>query len=278
MKRVIIIILLSGSLFASAQKGSWTVGLYSGVQGQITTAFEQKPLIAIDETGEYIGGYHRTITRTMHRIYSPPAELAVRYNITDNFSVSSGIGYANYLLQWKYKKREQGVGDVMDRFLLNTYWCETSIQIPCAFRYDIRLKNMGFSIFHKLGLYMDFSVTSDYHYSDNHRGLPVDYNDKTYNFVFESRDELFSDNRKFNLLINAGVGFAYQFKSGLGLSLSGEYNIGTMRVKTFNYHLQLKPPDTDIVDYEFNYWIHNRNEYWNVLLGVTYTFKQKKKE
>jgi hypothetical protein len=74
------------------------------------------------------------------------------------------------------------------------------------------------------------------------------------------------------------MGFAYQFKSGVGISLSGEYSVGTMRSESFNYNLQLKDPITNIVEYEYDYWIYNSNEYWNVLLGISYTFKKKNKE
>ncbi|MCL2131243.1 MAG: hypothetical protein FWH36_02120 [Lentimicrobiaceae bacterium] len=276
-KHIITFVLLGGSVFASAQKNTWTVGLYTGMQGQLTTAVERHyTLKIVEETGETVNiDLWHTDIRTMNRIYSPPAELAVRYNVTDNFSVSSGIGYANYFSQWKPPKYNTWI---MDEFAFNAYYRRISVQIPCNLRYDVRLKNTGFSVFSKLGLYMDFSIASYYQHRDNHKELdfPVVYNGEAYNPVFETMHAAPMNNRKFNLLINAGVGIAYQFKSGLGLSLSGEYSVGTMRSEKFNYHLQLKDPDTDIVDYEFDYWIHNRNEYWNVLFGITYAFKQKK--
>jgi hypothetical protein len=51
-----------------------------------------------------------------------------------------------------------------------------------------------------------------------------------------------------------------------------------MRAEQLRYELQLKNPETGIVEYGFDYVISNRNEYWNVLLGFTYTFKQKNKQ
>ncbi|MDR0603802.1 MAG: hypothetical protein LBG80_05810, partial [Bacteroidales bacterium] len=41
-KRMVIIVLLGGTLFVSAQKNTWTIGLYSGLQGQINTLINQE--------------------------------------------------------------------------------------------------------------------------------------------------------------------------------------------------------------------------------------------
>ena len=41
-KQIIIIALLVGSLFASAQQNTWTLGLYTGAQGQIITSVKQE--------------------------------------------------------------------------------------------------------------------------------------------------------------------------------------------------------------------------------------------
>ena len=280
--QIIIIVLLCGSLFASAQKNTWTIGFYTGLQVQMLTSIERTyTLGTIDATtGGYIhfDSWHKS-KRTINNISSPPVELTVQYNITDNFSVSSGLGYANYRSQWKAWWRQRHQGFVMERFSLNTYLRRVSIQVPCNLRYNIQIKNTGFSIFPKLGFYLDFSVKSYYYLEDNYydSSLPVDYHDRKYDYVFETCHSLPMNNRKVNLLINAGVGLLYQFKTGIGLSLSGEYNVGTMRSEGFNYNLKLKDPATNLREYEFDYIVYNRNEYWNVLLGVTYTFKKKEK-
>jgi hypothetical protein len=188
-KLIIIIVLLGGSLFVSAQKSSWTIGLYSGMQIQLLTSIERNyTLGTIDEaTGTYVYfDTWNTDKRTINRIYAPPMELMVRYNITDNFSVSSGIGYANYISQWKPRYSDLHV--MNSPFALNTYWRKVSIQIPCNLRYDIRLKNTGFSIFPKLGLSVDFSANSYYHKSDIAFDtlISVNYMDKAYSPVFKT--------------------------------------------------------------------------------------------
>jgi len=80
------------------------------------------------------------------------------------------------------------------------------------------------------------------------------------------------------LLVNTGIGISYRLKSGIGFSLSGEYNVGFLRLQYLSFRSQIKEIDTDILRYEEVVRLISRNEYWNVLLGVTYTFKQKKKE
>jgi hypothetical protein len=260
---------------AAAQKNTWTIGFYTGVQGQMLMSVERN--YYSEAVSNVKMGYIRTDIRTIHTIsIYPPMELCIQYNITSNFSFSTGIGYINYLSQWK---SNYASGYEMDRFALNTFLRSASLQIPCAIRYDIPLKSTGFFIIPKLGLNMDFFISELYYrdidlFSQN----SAYYNDVTYNSSFEVVYGMPTNSRKFNLLLNAGVGFAYRFNSGLGLSLSGEYNIGTMRVEQCNYKLQLKDPATGNVDYEFDYLVHNRNEYWNVLLGVSYTFKKKDKK
>ena len=284
-KRIIIVVFWGGSLFASAQKNAWTMGLYT-VQGQLTTAVERNyALKAIVENGKYViidmedRWWGPELGKINNISQYPPIELKLQYNITDNFSVSSGIGYANYLTRWK-NKYNSVYPMAMEPFADNTYLRRVSIQIPCNIRYDIRVKNTGFSVFSKLGLYLDFPVAF-YRKNigfDPSIFLPYPTDTTAYYSVFETKHMSYSGGYKFNLLINAGLGVAYQFKSGLGLSLSGEYNVGTMRSDRFNYHLQIKELYTDIVSYEYDYWIYNRKEYWNVLFGITYTFKKKEKK
>jgi hypothetical protein len=264
-------VLLYNSVYA--QKGNWTLGIYSGMQIQMLTSIERNYTLSV---GDMCVDSWNTDDRRINRVYSPPVELTVRYNITDNFSVSSGIGYANYITQWK----PFGTQHVLDSpFALNTYLRKVSILIPLNFRYDIPLKNTGFSIFPKLGLYIDIPIASYTHiYVTDFDTLlsPVFYPDATpQKPIFETS---YYSRRKLNVLVNAGIGIAYQFKSGVGISLSGEYSLGIRHPEYINYRLQLKDFDSDIVNYDYDYRVRNRNESWNVLLGVTYTFKKKEKK
>ena len=282
--KILLLIISIGARYYSvdAQKNSWTIGLYTGMQVQQTTAFERDYILGQTNsaTGYYmhLDSWYESI-RTISSISTPPMELTIRYNITDNFSVSSGIGYANYLTQWKQKNQyNHHQTHIMHTrsFSVQTYLRKISIQIPCNLRYDVPLKNTGFSIFPKLGLYLDFPVAIHYHniFFSSDTLVPVHDGD-TINAVFDY--SYFAGNRKFNLLINAGLGIAYQFKSGVGLSLSGEYSFGIMRPQNVKYNLQLKNANTGILENECDYYVYNRCKYWNVLLGITYTFKKKDK-
>jgi hypothetical protein len=270
LKLISVFLLMTFSTFS--QKNTWTIGVYTGMQIQMLNSFERDYISKnySQTTGESKNiDKWNTESRTINTISKyPPVELNIRYNITNNFSISSGIGYVSYLSMWNGLSNGR---HPLDAFADNTYWRRTCIQIPLNVRYDIRLKK-GFSFFSKLGLYMDYSVNS---YSEKINFMPSIYvpnQADTTAYYSDFKIDYRSNGKKINLLINAGVGFAYQFQSGIGLSLSGEYNVGTMRKERFNHHLQIKEVDTHIVNYEYDYYVHNRSEYWNILFGITYTF------
>jgi hypothetical protein len=268
-------LLISNSI--SAQKNTWTIGLYFGVQGQITSAVERDYYLILPE-GTYFNDWQSHPPRTILSVFSHlPMQLSVQYNITDNISISTGIGYISYSTQWRDKSKSKW--HVMDNFASNHYSSRESVQVPLEVHYKIPIKNTGFSVIPKFGLILDFSFAPHVHIEENVDSFYlVDYYAGKYQSVFNSIYSKPANNRTFDLIVNAGISFAYQFKSGFGLCLSGEYNRGTMRAEQLRYELQLKNPETGIVEYGFDYVVSNRNEYWNVLLGFTYTFKQKNKQ
>lgn len=270
--------LLGGSLFASAQKNTWTIGFYTGIQGQMNTAVEWETALN-EQIGEYItwGGYSNT--RTIHSISSaPPAELIVQYKITDCFSVASGIGYGLHKTLWSFNKFNNPMEDFAAYKYGGSWSCRTGLQLPLIFQYDVPFINTGFSCFFKLGLYIDFDIFNYGAENYRHSADSVYYNfgdKKTYYPEFYDRS--YFELHRVNFLVHTGFGFSYRFHSGLGLSLSGTYNAGTLLTDIFHYNLKLKNPDTKITEREYDYYVYNRNQNWNVLLGVTYTFKKKEK-
>jgi len=101
MKNIIALatVAIFGTTSLSAQKNTWTIGLYTGLQGQLSTSIEKEGFLH-----EPTGTYSQQISdvRTINRIsYACPAELIVQYKITDYFSVASGIGYALHKTQGK---------------------------------------------------------------------------------------------------------------------------------------------------------------------------------
>jgi hypothetical protein len=280
--RILIVVLLGGSLFASAQKNTWTIGLYSGVQGQLTFATEgnyanikQIDASTGDTTDRY-GWWH--IHRTIHKIRSiPPMELRIRYNITHYFSVLSGAGYGLSITQWgsNNKSKTHDI-DLIGEYADSRWMMRKSVQVPLIFQYNVPLKNTGFDFFAELGMYFDcasgthsggiFEDTTTFHdISEN----------KTYDAAFYSN--VYGDGIGMNYLIHIGMGISYQFLSGLGLSLSGTYNVGVFSTQIVS-NLKIKATNTGIIEREYDYSVLNQCQYWNVLFGVTYTFKKKEKE
>jgi len=154
---------------------------------------------------------------------------------------------------------------------------ETELQLPLLLQYDVPLKNTGFSFFAKLGLYVDFSLNQYYGEEKTPDSIYNDvFTDKTYLVEF-TRHMNFDINRV-NFLIHSGIGISYKFRSGVGISLSGTHNIGTLLTSSIDYNIKLREINTNVLEHEFDYHVYNRNHNWNVLLGVSYTFKHKKKE
>ena len=266
-------ILLVYSLFVSAQKNTWTLGISSGVRGEVITYESQFYDVEYDEDDSFASYEIKSF------ISRPPVMLNVSYNITDNFSVSSGITFLQYLTKWE----DISSGYTTDEelaFREKISYTRNTLQIPLTVCYDIPVRNTGLSFFAKSGVCMDISIhKGNFIIDSDSKVFPIEMFDGNIYDLYSIAYRICPRNdRNLNLIINAGIGFAYKFKSGLGLSLSGEYNIGLFRLDVLNFYSQIKEKGTDILKYKHTCRFINRNEYWNVLFGISYTFKQKKKE
>lgn len=264
---IIIIVLLGGSLFVSAQKNAWTIGLHTGVQGQIFTSVKQEYHRAFykGEGAEEIinrwGSPQAIIKHTLSHI--PPVELTVKYNIGNRFSIATGVGYRSYYM----KIKDNPFYDFTRR--------DDYIQIPIIFQYDIPLKKKGFSFFVQGGAAIDIEINST-----DWKSYSNEYYDRMSDKLLsvENSTTSYFSNGGNNFLLHAGIGFSYKFSSGIGISLLGRYNIGMMYVSIESYHTMLKEMNTGNVEREIKEKLYGRAECWNVLLGVSYSFKNKKKE
>ena len=88
MKRISKIVLIIGIALLYnniyAQKGTWTIGLYTGVQGQVLTSCSEEY-----RNGSIINnGFREAPYISYKHAFSniPPVELNVKYNIKNRFS------------------------------------------------------------------------------------------------------------------------------------------------------------------------------------------------
>ena len=259
------VILLVNSLSLSAQKNTWTLGIYTGVQGQITTSVKHEYYRSSDLSPTNTGSWNpirTTIEHNFSRI--PPIELTVKYNIGNHFSIGTGVAYRTYYMSIKYN-------DFFNYTERYDY-----IQVPILLQYDIPLKKKGFSFFVQGGIGFDFEI--DYRawgYSSN-KYWKSSYTSKTYT-VENSLVHHFHGGG-FNYLLHGGFGFSYMFDSGIGISFTGRYTLGARHINKFSYHTIVKEEDTGFVEREIKEQLHGKAECWNALLGVSYTFKNKKRE
>ena len=268
LRFVAAIVLMLGLLPLSAQKNTWTIGLYTGTQGQLITSHEQHYMRTIYDykTDDYtiIDEWDSPIMGLKH-VFSniPPIELTAKYNVKNRFSIASGVGYRSYFIKMK---------NALDYTFRTDY-----IQVPIIFQYDIPLKKKGFSLFAQWGIGLEFNV-----YSKETVSL-IGYQEPFLDKIIQGSSFTDITNNasvgggRVNFLLHSGIGISYQFNSGIGLSLLGRYNIGTYTNKV-SYHLKLIELPNGFVERETKELLRSRSESWNVLLGVTYTFKQKKKE
>jgi len=262
-----IMLLYSGSY---AQKNTWAINLNTSIQGQRNLAIEQEYEYFGNNSWGWLDPQMRT-TRTLSNV--PLLELTGQYNITNHFSIASGIGHRSYITTL--------IPRIPPTIITGRYdWLRSDyLYVPLTFQYDIPLKNTGFSIFAQLGLNLNFLITTygADEIPDNVIGeefVYYDYqNNKLYDAVYFS--DAYSPKRI--LLFHTGIGFSYRFKSGVGISLSGKYNIGTSYKKLLSYWVHLEDPNNNDIGRIVDYNVYCKSECWNVSFGVNYIFKKRKR-
>jgi len=274
MKNKIVLLgfLMFGMVSLYAQKGNCTIGLYTGVQGQFFTFHREeyhKTLYTNSETGKdtLIGNWQSPYMRMTHTFSNiPPIELLVRHNVSNRFSMLYGVGYRSYFTKIKGGGRAY-YADVL------YYTARTDfIQIPIICQYDMPMKKNGFSFFLQWGLCFDVEIKrkSWWH------SLTEQHDWRTDKLLYvETSINSYWGAASFYPLFHTGFGFSYQFNSGIGISLSGKHNIGLSHINKLSYNIKFIDAETGITEREFKEYLSTRSESWNVLLGITYTFKKK---
>jgi hypothetical protein len=163
------------------------------------------------------------------------------------------------------------------------------LQIPIALKYYFPLGKSKFNLFAKTGIAFGIPLqklrsTSTYY--------PDSYPERSDSWIdsdgIEGRDDqrmayytmIYAPRKPLNILLNAGFGFAYTFDFGLGLSVYTEYYTGVMNMAQISIHFRQEQYEHRLNEWE-SYdegveYVNFRGDYWNVGLGVSYTFKQKK--
>lgn len=266
---VIGIMLLSNISYA--QRSNWTLGFNMGYKIQMLEKTTPSDLNIKSFVGD-----------KRHSGY-PTIGLSLTYSINERFFISSGFSYLEYNAAWKMGGNgidsEKWIG-----FAGGNIWFRY-LQIPLNVKYAIPLGKSNFSVYGKLGFSFDILVdlinntsysdseTILYHedgseqVSDDLRVSYFGYHEYNYKHTAETYD------KKLNILLNAGIGFGYRFRNGLGLFIEGEYYAG---LRTMGHvFIEATPvaefPST-LKDYSEHLLI--KGNYWNFNLGITYTFKK----
>ena len=104
----------------------------------------------------------------------------------------------------------------------------------------------NFSIYGKFGFNFDIFADIVNHSQDT--GIILHCYEK--NYLFEYKYNATINDKKINILLNAGIGIAYRFKNGLGLSFEGEYYAGlrTMGHVFIDFYKYIKNPCNELID------------------------------
>lgn len=265
---------------ALAQKNSWTIGLDFGTIG------------AVWQKGNVVDAYRNRIEAPLYY------ELTISYGITRHLSITTGIAY-NMYAEAGFKRQSIPYGLTFNetfsssKFFLYEY---SSVDIPIKLNYSIPLGNSRFYFMGSVGLIIDVVNADDPSCTPRPAqddGTWMQNDAWVLGRIYGINNEYavytgvrgFMYNKKVDFLINTGIGFGYRFKCGVGLSLTGAYNTGTRIMGELDIKNQLTfnsngtPIFTsDPVLKEYVDRLYFKGDYWKVALGISYTFKRKKKE
>jgi len=113
------------------QKGSWTIGLNSGLRGELFDASQHYRL--------YFFG---------NKISFPPIEFNLAYGINDNFFIETGITYIETKTNWGFGAIDWG----MEGTYCAQYKLYSSLQLPINLKYNLPIFHSRFHLFTKVGL------------------------------------------------------------------------------------------------------------------------------
>ncbi|MDR1346535.1 MAG: hypothetical protein LBK03_07545 [Bacteroidales bacterium] len=274
MKKIMIALLLFliGNM-ALAQKNSWTIGFNYGLIGTVY------------QKGNTIDSYRNESYFPFFDTFPFSFELTVSYGITRYLSITTGIAHTYKEVWVKRKSVPFELTFPQKSHLESHLFCSySSIEIPIKLNFIIPLGKSRFYFTGNMGVIIDVTIPDDGTWSkeDNWQWKIYNFNDE---YEVSTGFNGIKYRKKVDFLINTGIGFGYRFKCGVGLSLTGAYNIGTRIMGELDIKNQLTfnsngtPIFTsDPVLKEYIDRLYYKGDYWKVALGISYTFKQKKKE
>jgi hypothetical protein len=267
MKKFIVIVLgtvlLGNSAFA--QKGSWNIGLKTGLKSEICFSSNANR-------------YYKTGQQTSLASFFVEAE----YALTDNLFLQSGIGFLRNTTSYRLGTFKW-ILDTKGSPKLLLY---SSLQIPFHVKYTLPLGKSRFNLFFQTGF--DLNIPLQKQHSSYHESKPLiaahQLNSRNFDTIksqaINSFTSINSPLHKMNLLLNMGMGISYQFPCGIGLFAFAEYYAGIINMSNIEVQYEVL---TDYPDGTFNretepvQQIVFRGDYWHAGLGVSYTFKRKEK-
>jgi len=234
----------------SIKKGAWTVELSSGFRSEI---FMSSSFV-----------YNQIDVKSGKQLSTPQIEAAVWYGLTNYFAVESGLAYVKYNTNWTH-----GFNSIPKHKLYS------ALQIPLRVRFSVPIKN-NFHFFSTTGVVVQLPLQGQ---TSNRRKDNVPY-------IYFSGDMSSDENTQIaydlatlsptygiNILLNAKIGFIYQFDFGLGISIFGEYYKGTRRMATVS--AVYTEAYSEIYGNYGNKSKANyitKGDYWNTGIGVSYSF------
>lgn len=241
-----------------AQKGNWSLGFTVGLKGDVSQGVHTQDKYKFE-----------------NRVTSFPLGLNVTYEVSNNLSVTSGIGYIEYYMIWRKVNLKAA------QIKLNmpaSAMMYKSAQIPLNLKYSIPLGKSNFRFLGKAGVCLDIVVDRFNNHSFDYPKLYfIDYEGKNSMFTYSCYPMVYA--KKINLLVDVGAGFSCRLKNGLGFWIEGEYYIGTRIMGELlikNRIIDLLNRDIPLKEYDE--FLIIKGDYWNVGVGISYTFKQKNKE
>jgi hypothetical protein len=272
---IIVVILFINSSYA--QKNNWTLGFRLGYKADIlerTNISQGIKFVPRLRSIDYINIFQVC-----------PAALDLTYNITDRLFITSGISYMDYTSLWSiHPLRDQyfwGMEGNKTAIFEDGVFLYDAIQIPLVLKYAIPLSRYWvknkLNIYGKFGFKLDILDIINSRMENDEYTHIVDLPDT--NFLFNYKCTKTDYDKQTNILLNAGIGIEYRFQNGFGLFLEGEYSIGMRTMGQITIETEIVPANrsyNSYIDKFSDIVLLFKGNYWNVSLGVSYTFKKKK--
>ena len=234
----------------SIKKGTWTVELSSGFRSEI---FESSD------------SYSFHSYKSGNKLSAPQIEAAVWYGLTNYFAIESGLAYVKYRTNWDVQYYES----------MHQHKMYSALQIPLRARFSIPMAKSKFHFFTSTGMVFQFPLQKSTSYWDMWMLRFIKFEgiiDSKINGNSQKNYTLstLSPFHSFNILLNAKIGFIYQFDFGLGISIFGEYYKGLRNMVYINaqYVENLWSSSISSITYK------SKGDYWNTGIGVSYSFKK----